>query len=78
MGGGLQKFQVDSMEWWMDSMEWWMDSMEWWMDSIYFPDGFHAFSRWIPYLFQLDSIRQGGWIKGRGEGMVESDAGRRK
>ena len=53
MGGGLQKFQVDSMEWGMDSMEWgmdsmdwgmdfmeWgMDSMEWWMDSILFPDG---------------------------------------
>ena len=27
MGGGLQKFQMDSMEWWMESMEWGMDSM---------------------------------------------------
>jgi hypothetical protein len=26
-----------------------MDSMEFLMDSISFPDGFHTFSRWIPY-----------------------------
>ena len=42
MRGGLQKFQVDSMDWGMD--------------SILFPDGFHTFSRWIPYFFQMDSI----------------------
>ena len=57
-GDGLQRFQMDHMEWWMDSMEWgwipyfwWMDSMEcgwipwfFYMDSILFPHGFHTFS----------------------------------
>ena len=49
-------FHVESMEWGVDSMEWGMDSMEWGMDSIPFPGGFHTFSRWIPYFFQMDSI----------------------
>ena len=48
-GDGLQKFQ-------MDSMEWCMDSIEWWMDSMVFSHGFHTFSRWIPWNFQMDSI----------------------
>ena len=34
MGGGFQKFQVESMEWGMDSMNWGMD-------SILFLNGFH-------------------------------------
>ena len=41
-GDGLQKFQMDSMEWWMDSMG--------------FPHGFHGFFTWIPYFFHMDSI----------------------
>ena len=56
-------FHVESMEWGVDSMEWGMDFMEWWMDSILLVDGFHGmgdgfhtFSRWIPYIFQMDSI----------------------
>ena len=54
-------FHVESMEWGVESMEWWMDSMG--MDSILLVDGFHGmgdgfhtFSRWIPYLFQMDSL----------------------
>ena len=68
--GGLHKFQVDSMEWWMESMEWGMESMEWGMESILLVDGFHgmgdgfhgfstwipSFSTWIPWNFQMDSI----------------------
>jgi hypothetical protein len=53
------EWRVDSMECQMDSMECQMDSMECQMDSIPFPggfhgmvDGFHIFSRWIPYPFQ--------------------------
>ena len=47
MGGGLQKFQVDSMEWGMDSMEW--------GDGFHgMGDGFHTFGGWIPW--------NGGWI----------------
>ena len=63
MGGGLQKFQVDSMEWWMDSMEWLMDSIllvdgfHGMVDGFHtFPDGFHTFFRWIPGSFQMDSM----------------------
>ena len=59
MGGGLQKFQVDCMEWGMDCMEWGMD-------SILFVDGFHTFSRWIPHFFQMDSM-------GLGMGSMEWD-----
>ena len=44
MGGGFHGMG-------MDSMEWGMDSMEWGMDSILLVDGFHIFSRWIPYFF---------------------------
>ena len=52
MGGGLQNFQMESMEWGMDSIlfPWnggWtpyffkMDSMNWGMDSRLFKDGIH-------------------------------------
>ena len=48
-GDGLQKFQVDSMEWWMDSMEW--------GDGFHgMGDGFHTFGGWIPWFFHMDSM----------------------
>ena len=40
----------------VESMEWGVESMEWGMDSILLVDGFHTFSKWIPYLFKMDSI----------------------
>jgi hypothetical protein len=52
----------------MDSMECQMDSMECQMDSMEFPGGFHTILRWIPWngrwipcLFQMDSIPFLGW-----------------
>ena len=61
MGGGLQKFQMESMEWGMDSIlfPWnggWtpyifkMDSMEWWMDSIIFPWN----GGWTSYFLKME------------------------
>ena len=48
MGGGLQKFQVDSMEWGMDSMEW-GDGFHGMGDGFHgMGDGFHTFGGWIP------------------------------
>jgi hypothetical protein len=50
---------MESMEWRVESMEFKMESMECQVDSIPFSggfhgmvDGFHIFSRWIPYHFQ--------------------------
>ena len=51
-GDGLQKFQMDSMEWWMDSM---VFPHGFHTFSILFPYGFHTFSSWIPYLFHMES-----------------------
>ena len=66
MGGGLQKFQMDSMEWWMESMEWGMDSIIL-VDGFHgMGEGFHTFSRWIPWdegwtphFFKMDSMEWG-------------------
>ena len=52
-------FHVESMEGGMDcrnSMEW-GDGFHGMGDGFHgMGDGFHTFSRWIPYLFQMDSI----------------------
>ena len=48
-GDGLQKFQMDSMEWWMDSIL----SVDGFHGMV---DGFHGFSTWIPWFFHMDSI----------------------
>jgi hypothetical protein len=60
--------KMESMECKMESMECKMESMDCQMDSMEFPGGFHTMfrwipwnGRWIPYLFQMDSIPFPGW-----------------
>jgi hypothetical protein len=62
------EWRVESMEFKMESMECQMESMECQMESMEFPGGFHTIfrwipwnGRWIPYLFQMDSIPFPGW-----------------
>ena len=48
-------FHVESMEWGVDSMEWGMDSILLVDGFQGMGDGFHTFSRWIPYYFHMES-----------------------